>query len=140
MSVASDEVTRQLYCVCIRFKASSFHDSHVLVATDVAARGLHIEQIDHIVHYGFPQSADSYVHRCGRTGRAGKTGTSVLLYVPAEAKRLNQLCQKLKRTATAIKDLKPDLLIEKKHKRRIELADLISRAESKKQSVIQEMH
>ncbi len=49
----------------------------VLVATDVAGRGLHIEDISHVVNYMLPEEAEDYVHRIGRTGRAGATGTSI---------------------------------------------------------------
>lgn len=62
----------------------------VLVATDVAARGLHIEGISHVINFTLPQSPDDYVHRIGRTGRAGATGISVSFaceddsfYIPA---------------------------------------------------------
>jgi len=50
-----------------------------LVATDVAARGIDISHLTHVVNYGFPESADSYVHRTGRTGRMGRTGTAISL-------------------------------------------------------------
>jgi ATP-dependent RNA helicase RhlB len=50
---------------------------HVLVATDVAARGLHIEGISHVINFTLPRHPEDYVHRIGRTGRAGATGTSV---------------------------------------------------------------
>ncbi len=49
----------------------------VLVATDVAARGLHVEGISHVVNYTLPENPEDYVHRIGRTGRAGATGTSI---------------------------------------------------------------
>jgi len=49
----------------------------VVVATDVAGRGLHVEGISHVINYNLPQDAEDYVHRIGRTGRAGATGTSV---------------------------------------------------------------
>jgi ATP-dependent RNA helicase RhlB len=49
----------------------------VLVATDVASRGLHIEGVSHVVNYDLPQDAEDYVHRIGRTGRAGAIGTAV---------------------------------------------------------------
>jgi ATP-dependent RNA helicase RhlB len=49
----------------------------VLVATDVAARGLHVEDISHVINFTLPQNPEDYVHRIGRTGRAGATGTSV---------------------------------------------------------------
>jgi ATP-dependent RNA helicase RhlB len=50
---------------------------HVLVATDVASRGLHVEGISHVINYNLPQDVEEYVHRIGRTGRAGASGTSV---------------------------------------------------------------
>jgi ATP-dependent RNA helicase RhlB len=49
----------------------------VMVSTDVAGRGIHIEDISHVVNYNLPLDAEDYVHRIGRTGRAGSVGTSV---------------------------------------------------------------
>jgi len=49
----------------------------VLVATDVASRGLHIEGISHVINYNMPQDVEEYVHRIGRTGRAGAKGISI---------------------------------------------------------------
>ncbi len=63
-----------------RFKVlESFKDGRInlLVATDVAARGLHIENISHVVNYDLPHEPEHYIHRIGRTGRAGSTGTSI---------------------------------------------------------------
>ena len=56
-----------------------FKDSNVsvLVATDVAARGLDIPNVTHVINYDVPQAYDDYVHRIGRTGRAGKSGTAL---------------------------------------------------------------
>ena len=56
----------------------------VLVATDVAARGLDIPEVDLVVQYHLPQDPESYVHRSGRTGRAGRTGTAVIMYSDRE--------------------------------------------------------
>ena len=53
---------------------------NVLVATDVAARGLDIPEVDLVVQYHLPQDPESYVHRSGRTGRAGRTGTAIIMY------------------------------------------------------------
>lgn len=55
-----------------------------LVATDVAARGIDVSHLTHIINYTFPESVISYVHRTGRTGRAGKTGTAISLVCPKE--------------------------------------------------------
>ncbi len=56
----------------------------VLVATDVAARGLDVERISHVINYDAPHDLESYVHRIGRTGRAGRSGEAVLLLAPRE--------------------------------------------------------
>ena len=69
-----------------KFKeASQKNEVAVLVASDVAARGLDIPNIDHVVHYHLPRSADVYIHRSGRTARAGKEGVSVMFCSPQEA-------------------------------------------------------
>ncbi|HSE10373.1 MAG TPA: DEAD/DEAH box helicase [Nocardioidaceae bacterium] len=56
----------------------------ILVATDVAARGLDVERISHVVNYDIPTDTESYVHRIGRTGRAGRTGDALLFVTPRE--------------------------------------------------------
>ena len=63
----------------------------VLVATDVAARGLDIEQISHVFNFDLPEDPEIYVHRIGRTGRAGKTGIAISLVTPAERWRLGRI-------------------------------------------------
>mgnify|MGYP002714736463 CR=1 FL=1 len=63
----------------------------ILVATDVAARGLDVERISHVVNYDIPQDAESYVHRIGRTGRAGRQGDAVLFMTPRERFLLKQI-------------------------------------------------
>ena len=55
------------------------HNLQLLVATDVAARGLDVDNVSHIINYGLPDDTEIYTHRSGRTGRAGKTGTSIAL-------------------------------------------------------------
>jgi ATP-dependent RNA helicase RhlE len=64
---------------------------HVLVATDVAARGLDIDGITHVVNYEVPTNRDTYVHRVGRTGRAESTGTALTLVAPEELRALEAL-------------------------------------------------
>jgi ATP-dependent RNA helicase RhlE len=64
---------------------------HVLVATDVAARGLDIDGITHVVNYEVPSSRETYVHRVGRTGRADATGTALTLVAPEELRALQAL-------------------------------------------------
>jgi ATP-dependent RNA helicase DeaD len=61
---------------------------NILVATDVAARGLDIEELTHVINYALPQDAESYLHRIGRTGRAGKEGTAITFITPEEHRKL----------------------------------------------------
>jgi ATP-dependent RNA helicase DeaD len=61
---------------------------NVLVATDVAARGIDIYNLSHVINYSLPQNPESYVHRIGRTGRAGKEGTAVTFVTPSEYRKL----------------------------------------------------
>lgn len=69
----------------------------ILVATDVAARGLDIKNVSHVINYGIPQNPDSYIHRIGRTGRAGKSGIAITLITPREYKHL-RLIERTART------------------------------------------
>lgn len=66
-------------------KNTTLNKSTVLIASDVAARGLDIPNIQHVIHYHLPRSADVYIHRSGRTARAEKEGVSVMLCSPEEA-------------------------------------------------------
>jgi len=63
----------------------------VLVATDVVARGIDIDDVSHVVNYDIPNSPDDYVHRIGRTARAGKSGTAVSLLAPEEHEQLRDI-------------------------------------------------
>ncbi len=63
----------------------------ILVATDVAARGLDVERIGHVVNYDVPYDTESYVHRIGRTGRAGRKGEAILFIAPRERNMLRAI-------------------------------------------------
>ena len=63
----------------------------ILVATDVAARGLDVNSLTHVIHYSLPDDPEVFVHRSGRTGRAGKDGISMALIKPEETRKLNQI-------------------------------------------------
>jgi ATP-dependent RNA helicase DeaD len=69
-------------------KSFKEHSSTILVATDVAARGIDVNDITHVINYSLPQDTESYVHRVGRTGRAGKTGKAITFVTPQEYKRM----------------------------------------------------
>ncbi|MEQ1776225.1 MAG: DEAD/DEAH box helicase [Burkholderiales bacterium] len=77
------------------FKAGAVR---VLVATDLAARGLDIEELPHVVNYDLPHVAEDYVHRIGRTGRAGSTGEAISLVSPEEKPLLTEIEKLLRRT------------------------------------------
>jgi ATP-dependent RNA helicase DeaD len=64
---------------------------NILVATDVAARGIDIIELTHVINYSLPQDPDSYVHRIGRTGRAGKQGTAITFVTSTEYRRLTYI-------------------------------------------------
>ncbi len=66
-------------------------DLDVLVATDVAARGLDVERISHVLNYDIPYDTESYVHRIGRTGRAGRSGDAILFVTPREKGMLRSI-------------------------------------------------
>src|SRR5688500_9694257 len=63
----------------------------LLIATDVAARGLDVPQLSHVFNYDLPSAPDAYVHRIGRTGRAGREGTAITLIEPREHRHLRQI-------------------------------------------------
>ncbi|BBY38567.1 ATP-dependent RNA helicase DeaD [Mycobacterium mantenii] len=74
----------------------------ILVATDVAARGLDVERISHVLNYDIPHDTESYVHRIGRTGRAGRSGTALLFVSPRERHLLKAIEKATRQTLTEI--------------------------------------
>jgi ATP-dependent RNA helicase DeaD len=75
------------------FKAKAFT---ILVATDVAARGIDVANLTHVVNFSLPEDAESYVHRIGRTGRAGKEGVAITFVNGTEVRRLQQIANRFK--------------------------------------------
>lgn len=78
-----------------RFKASALG---LLVATDVAARGLDIPAVEHVIHYHVPKTTENYIHRSGRTARANNEGLAILIMEPSEVKYYRKLYEDLGRT------------------------------------------
>lgn len=70
--------------------------TNVLVATDVLARGIDVPEVDYVVNYDLPMMPEDYVHRIGRTGRAGKQGTAITFVSPSEFRGLNNLMRDIK--------------------------------------------
>lgn len=89
-----------------RFRAGKVK---LVVATDIAARGLDVEDLTHVINFDLPDNAETYIHRIGRTGRAGKTGTAISLLDPVDRRMLRQ--------------------IERRLQQRLEVCDLPSRAQ-----------
>jgi ATP-dependent RNA helicase DeaD len=99
---------------------------NILVATDVAARGIDVQNLTHVINYTLPQDPKSYVHRIGRTGRAGREGIAVTFVTPAEYRKL-KLIQRVAKTEIrreCIPEVK-DIIETKKLKIKLELEKVI---------------
>ncbi|KAJ3184257.1 ATP-dependent RNA helicase [Geranomyces variabilis] len=112
-----------------RFKDST---DAVLIASDVAARGLDIPNIEHVVHYQLPRSADLYVHRSGRTARAAADGVSVMMISPQEMPVYKKICNVLGKTE-GVPEFPVDRSMLSGIKLRMNLAKKIDEIEHKKQ-------
>lgn len=95
----------------------------ILVATDVAARGLDVERISHVVNYDIPHDTSSYVHRIGRTGRAGRQGDAILLMTPRERYLLRSI---EKATKQSVEEMQLPSLEEVNASRRAAFAENIT--------------
>src|SRR5688572_23545214 len=97
----------------------------IVVATDVAARGLDVEQISHVINYDIPYDVEAYVHRIGRTGRAGRTGMATLFITPRERKMMREI---ERYTKTSIKPMKMPTQADVAARRLTQLKDTIRKA------------
>ena len=84
-AINGDMIQKQREQMVERLKQGSLD---ILVATDVAARGLDVDRISHVVNYDIPYDAEAYIHRIGRTGRAGRKGDAILFVAPRERRML----------------------------------------------------
>ena len=105
-----------------------FRNKHIniLVATDVAARGIDISDLTHVINYSLPQDPDSYIHRIGRTGRAGKEGTAITFITPDEYRKFLYFQKTIK--STIRKEILPkaqDIIEIKKLRIKDELQSII---------------
>lgn len=96
LALHAQQQQRQRLKALDRFRASN---EAVLIATDVAARGLDISGVSTVIHYQLPASADTYIHRCGRTARAGGEGVAIALVAAKEAARFSALSRAFARGA-----------------------------------------
>ncbi|MCM1489528.1 MAG: DEAD/DEAH box helicase [Muribaculum sp.] len=102
------------------------HVTQLLVATDVAARGLDVDDLTHVINYGLPDDVAVYTHRSGRTGRANKTGVSVAIIHSREKGKLREIEKRIGKEFEYKKVPTPDHIIEKQI---YHLADRIERVE-----------
>lgn len=102
------------------------HVTQLLVATDVAARGLDVDDLTHVINYGLPDDVAVYTHRSGRTGRANKTGVSVAIIHSREKGKLRQIEKKIGKEFEYKKVPTPEHIIEKQI---YNLADRIERVQ-----------
>ncbi|KAH7912169.1 ATP-dependent RNA helicase [Hygrophoropsis aurantiaca] len=111
-----------------RFKVTP---NGVLLATDIAARGLDIPAVDHVIHYQIPRSADVFVHRNGRTARAMRKGFSLLMCAPDERRLVKALLSNVGRQEGDIPEMSVELTLMDKLKTRILLARQIDSQQHK---------
>jgi ATP-dependent RNA helicase RhlE len=78
--------------------------TRVLVATDIAARGIDIAQLPYVVNFDVPEAAETYVHRIGRTGRAGRSGIAVTLATPEDRESLRDIEKLIKMRIPTVRD------------------------------------
>jgi ATP-dependent RNA helicase DeaD len=85
-----------------------------VVATDIAARGIHVDDLTHVINYDLPDSVENYVHRIGRTGRAGKEGTAISLVQPLDRRKLRDIERHI-RQGLEIRSIPTRAQIEARH-------------------------
>lgn len=95
----------------------------ILVATDVAGRGIDIENISHVINYSIPQDPEGYIHRIGRTGRAGRSGIAVTFVTPREYRQL-QMIERIARTKLRRREI-PSAAEVKKARQQLVRKDLM---------------
>lgn len=82
--------------------------SRIMIATDVAARGLDIENVSHVINYEIPKNCESYIHRTGRTGRAGRKGTAISFVTDEDKKFFNLIVETISKEITEGRELPKD--------------------------------
>ncbi|CAJ0962771.1 unnamed protein product, partial [Mesorhabditis belari] len=99
LSLHGDKTQLQRDTIMQRFRRDA---SGILIATDVAARGLDVDDIEHVINFDYPNNSEDYVHRIGRTGRAGRTGVAYSFVTPEESHKVPDLIEVLQETQQEI--------------------------------------
>jgi ATP-dependent RNA helicase RhlE len=104
--ISSDDLHSDKTQAARKQALNGFHAGHirVLVATDIASRGIDVDDVDHVINYELPNEPESYIHRIGRTGRAGKKGTAFSFCEASEVVYLRQIEKVLKKQLSVWKD------------------------------------
>lgn len=106
----------------------------VLTATDVAARGIDIDRVSHVINYDIPYDVDTYVHRIGRTGRAGRTGKAILFVTPREMRLFKDIERHIQKS---IQRMEPPSLKAIREKRSMHLnKKIVSQIRTNKQAIL----
>jgi ATP-dependent RNA helicase DDX5/DBP2 len=98
-AIHGDKQQRERDWVLASFKSGQ---CPIMIATDVAARGLDVPDVGAVINYDFPNGVEDYIHRIGRTGRAGATGEAYTFFTPADSKHAGQLCRVLREAGQAV--------------------------------------
>merc|ERR1712088_34316 len=88
MCIHGDKQQKEREWVLGEFKSGG---TTILVATDVAARGLHVDDVKFVINYDYPNNSEDYIHRIGRTGRKDRTGTAYTLFTPTNSAKAKDL-------------------------------------------------
>ena len=98
-AIHGDKQQRERDWVLASFKSGQ---CPIMIATDVAARGLDVPDVAAVINYDFPNGVEDYIHRIGRTGRAGNTGEAYTFFTPADSKHAGQLCRVLREAGQSV--------------------------------------
>ncbi len=126
-AIHGDITQSQRELIIKKFKSRK---ANILVATDVAARGIDINDLTHVINYNLPQDPEAYIHRIGRTGRAGKQGTAITFITPSEFREL-LFIQKIARTSIKKEQVPTvkDVIASKKTRVKAEIVAMIDSGE-----------